>query len=374
MIKRPELIPATLDGDLRRGGYILSGQVQGDTDAVRRGLNIRGTGLSLAGWSDFAGREWFNGHVLADPDFSFDRYSSNAGWQAGTADNLLAGESIQDISFADVASPANSHEATSWTFADVVEHILRHHCNYVYDASGSNGSPDGIIRTLDLDPDSTAFQVFIVSQSNNMWSTIQQIGGGEEGGGEFHRAWFDRRNRFHYQPAPPFISPRPTARGTLTTSHLRGTVQVRRVNSRPGQRVGQVTILAVDTPTSVLSATYPANPANGKILRRDSGIWADDQTRANLLATRLYKWLSRLYTLTVQVDAGLVLWGDDGRGLDLGDRVLVTYNGPAEDAVTGVGVHLNLSATSFYVYGINIQFDVARRTATATLTLEHDNL
>ena len=74
-----------------------------------------------------------------------------------------------------------------------------------------------------------------------------------------------------------------------------------------------------------------------------------------------------------QVDAGLVLFGDTGTGLDLGDRVLLTYAGPTEDLDTGQGVHLNLSAQSFFVYGININFNPDRRLATAQLTLEMDN-
>lgn len=375
MIKRPDLIPLSLSGDLRRGGWILSGEVRGDTDAVKRGLNIRATGLSLAGWTDQAEREFFNGHILASPDFTFSRYESQASWQAGTVNEFLAGEAIQDISFAKKSSPANSHERTSWNFAHVVDHILRHHCNYVKDATGANGSPDGVIKTMRLDfAGSTPFVVFIVNQSDNMWTTLQGIGGGEEGGGEFYRIWVTRKNVVMYQPAPPFMTPRPTPQGTLTASHLRGPIQVRLNNSRPGQKIGQVNILAVDTPTQVYKATYPAHPKNGRIIRRTSGIWADTQATANLLAQRLYKWLTRPYTLQVNVDPGLVLFGDNGRGLELGDRLLLTYDGPAADAETGAGVHLNLAESSFYVYAAQVNFDPERESATATLTLEADNL
>lgn len=172
---------------------------------------------------------------------------------------------------------------------------------------------------------------------------------------------------------PPFISPQPTAKGTLTKQHLRGAVQVRFHNNQPGQRIGQVQIVAGIRPSTIFNAQYPASPGDGKIFKKQSGIWANDQTRATLLATRLYKWLTRTFTITCQVDAGLVLFGDDGLGLDLGDRVLLTFNGVAEDADTGQGIHLNLSAQSMFVYGVNVNFDPARRTATASLTLEHDN-
>lgn len=370
MLLRNELIPISLNGDLRRGGYIVTGEVLGDTDAVSQGLNWIIDGKSLAAYIDPDWREAINCHVLEQPDFTFDRYGSKAQIRAGTVDNLLAGESLQDISFADVASPANSHEATSWNFGQVVTHILQFHCNYIYDADGSNGSPDGVVTTTDIDiTNSTTFDLFIVRASNNLWRSLQQIGGGEEGGGEFYRIWCNRRNKIIYQPAPPFISPQPTSKGTLTKEHIRGAVRVQFHNSKPGERVGQVQIACVGGPATVFSASYPASPAAGKIFKKQQGIWANDQTRANTLAERLYKWLTRDYTIQVEVDPGLVLYGDDGNGLDLGDRLAVTFNGPTEDSDTGAGVHLNLSAESFYVYGIDVNF----QQETATLTLEQDN-
>lgn len=373
MYRDDVVIPTSLNGDLRRGGWLLSGQFEGDTDRVSARQAWILKAASHSGFVDFAGRQVFNGHILGQPDFGFDRYISQATIQAGTVDAHLRGESLQSFSLADVASPANSHEATSWNFGQVVTHILQRHCNYLYSADGSAGSPDGVVTETNIDvTNSTTFQQFIVRQSNNLWASLQQIGGGEEGGGEFYRVWCDRRNVIHYQPAPIFISPKPDAKGTLTQANLRGRVQVRYNNNQPGQRVGQVQILAVGGPSTVYSSSYPATAGSGRIHRLDSGIWANSQARANVLSERLYKWLTRLYTLTVEVDAGLALLGDDGRGLDLGDRVLVTYNGPVE-AGTGAGVHLNLSAASFFVYGMQVNFDPAGESATVTLTLEQDN-
>lgn len=377
MIKRPELLPLSLSGDLRRGGWQLTGEVRGDTDAVRAGLNVRGRGRSLSDYVDLTARQWINGHVIANPDFSFDRYSSQANFQVATVDRHLAGLDLQDISFAVVASPSNPHEATSWTFSTIIQHILKKHCNAIFDPTSANGAPDGIITTLNFNSASTEFSTvgdhFIVGHSENMWTTLQNIGGGEEGGGEFYRIWCDRRNTIHYQPAPPFISPQAAAKGTLTKEHIRGVVQVRFHNSQPGQRVGQVKLVAGINPSTIFKAKYPASPGRGKIVRKDSGVWAEDQTRANLLANRLYKWLTRSWTITLEVDPGLVLYGDNGRGVDLGDRLLITYAGPTEDADTGAGVHLNLSAQSVFVYGVNVAFDAAGGAAQAFLTLEHDN-
>lgn len=375
MIPRPELYPLSLSGDLRRGGWQLTGQIQGDTDAVSLGRNIRARGRSLSQFVDLSARQWLNGHVVADPDFSFDRYSSQANFQVATVDAFLSGLDVQDISFAVVASPSNPHEATSWTFSTIIQHILKKHCNAIHSSIG--GPPDGIITTLDFNSTSTEFSTvgdhFIVGHSENMWSTLQNIGGGEEGGGEFYRIWCTRRNVIKYQPAPPFISPQPTAKGTLTKEHIRGTVQVKFNNSQPGQRIGQVKLVAGINPATIFKAKYPTSPGQGRIFRKDSGVWAESQARANLLATRLYKWLTRQWTLTIEVDPGLVLFGDDGQGLDLGDRLLITYDGPTEDADTGAGVHLNLSAQSVFVYGVNVNFDAAGNAAQAFLIVEHDN-
>jgi hypothetical protein len=373
VITRPDLYPLSISGDLRRGGWLLTGQADGDTDAAVANLNVALDGKSLAGFSDSAWREAFNFHVLANPDFQFDRFTSRASWQAGTIDNFLKVR-LQAISFATVASPANSHEATSWNFGQVVTHILQSHCNAIYDPTGAAGSPDGRVTETDIDvTGSTVFETFVVRESQNLWSSLQQIGGGENGG-EFYLIWCDRRNVIHYQSHPSFLSPQPGALGTLTRAHLRGTVRVQFHNSMPGEKVSQVQIATVKNRSTTYNAVYPASPAGeGEIKEINRGIWAHSQARATALATNLYKWLTRPYTLTVEVDPGLVLFGDDGAGLDLGNRLLLTYDGPAEDVITGAGMHLDLDAESFFIYGADIRLDPAKRRATATLTLEADN-
>lgn len=376
MTLRPELLVLNIDGDLRRGGWQVNAQVNGDTDLVSQGLNWLIEGKSLAEATDLDWRTVIDNFITSNPNFSFNRYSSQARVQAGTVDNFLMGESLQSISFAVVASPANSHEATSWRFSEMVEHILQQHCNYIYDPTGAAGSPNGV-ASLELDSDSTNFTTngfyYIVHKSDNMWSSLQRIGGGEEGGGEFFRPYCRRDGTIVYEQAPPFKSPQPTSKGTLTKDHIRGTVQVTFHNSNPGQRVGQVQISVVASPTVTYNAKYPASPQPGKIIQKTSGIFASSQARANVLAERLYRWLTRSYTLQVEVDAGLALFGDDGDGLELGNKLLVTYDGPAESVTTGHGVHLDLDAQSMFVYGVDARYDAANRSGTAILTLEHDN-
>jgi len=137
---------------------------------------------------------------------------------------------------------------------------------------------------------------------------------------------------------------------------------------------GQVQLTVTQSDDSILTGKFPAlQPTRGRIVVKNSGVFADAQADVDTMAENLYNWLNRPYTLTVEVDPGLILFGDDGRGVDLGDKVTVTYDGPAEDAITGAGVHLDLSSQDFWVYKYGVTFDSQGMMAKGTLTLEADN-
>ncbi len=369
MISNSTLIPLQLNGSLTRGGWLGTNNVANDTDAVSRGLNIRSLGKSL-NKADMLWTEYFNAHVLSDPAYNFSRFNSNARFQVGTADAFFRGKRNHCISFAAVSSPDNSYEATSWNFGEIITHIVERHSNFIYDADGSNGSPEGFIFSTDIDIiNSIDIELFIVRDSNNMWSTLQKIAAGE-----FYSIYFTRANKLVYKPLPMFISPQATAKGTLTKEHIKGPVRVSFPSGAAGQpgAIGQVDLMSFKNSTTIYKSTYPSTPVDGKIFKKHRGIWASSQANSDTIAERLYRWMTRNYTLSVNVPAGLVLYSDDGAGLELGDRVLVTYSGPSEDSSTGHGVHLNLSAQSMFVYGVDVKFSGAHE-ATATLTLEHDN-
>ena len=76
--------------------------------------------------------------------------------------------------------------------------------------------------------------------------------------------------------------------------------------------------------------------------------------------------------MQVEIDAGLLFFGDDGRGLRLADAVTVVYDGPTENATTGAGLHINLNK-KFYIFGYTVRFDLLTDSAIAILTLEADN-
>jgi hypothetical protein len=370
MDRLKKLIPQSLEGDLRRGGWQLTGYVEGDTDAVAEGQNWVVRAKSGASFVDAEWREIFSGHILSEPEsIEFSRYQSRIEVSAGTMNELLEGVNLQAIGFTNQATPANDHQINGLNFARMVEHILRRHCNAVYD---DPTMPDGVVNSLTVDTtDSTTQGRFNVDKSDNLWRSLQDLGGGEEAS-EFYFPWFSRRNEFYYQAAPPFWTTPPVTKGIITKDHLRGAVKVVVNSARPRDKIGQVSLTAYANFDTFYNATYPANPGRGKILPPRKGIYANSQARADVLAQRLYDWLTRPYSLEIEVDPGLILLGDDGRGLDLGDKVTLTYNGPAEDTISGAGVHLNFAAQSFFIYGAKVDFDPAGHMAAGILLLEYD--
>jgi hypothetical protein len=360
----------SITGDLRQGGSIVSATLDGDTDLVEYGQNIRLPGKSFSDFDDMNFREFFNGHVLGDPSYDFDALTSQAKIRIGTANYLMMGGRLQYIGFTEQTSPANDHQiAPTMRISSCFNHVVERHCNFIFNATTM---PDGIITETDIDTADTAIGRINV-KNKDFWGALQgQLGGGEEGGVQFYRPWFNRRNKLFYQSV---LGQSATSKGTLTKEHLRGRVRVSVRNATAADQVGQVQIVAVQSANTILEAKFPALlPGDGKIVVKDNGIWADTQARADVLAEALYDWLTRPYTLTVQVDAGLILFGDDGLGLDLGDKIAITYDGPAEDTATGAGVHLEITDQEFWVYGYNVNFDTENRTARpATLELEANN-
>lgn len=368
-----DFVVNSIIGKLRQGGTMVTGTISGDTDLLQFGDNVRITGKSFSDFDDTTYREVFNGHVLETPDYDFDSFESQAHVRLGTANYLMQGRRLQAIAFTEQASPANDHQISpTMRISSCFSHVIDDHCNFVYNATSA---PDGIIHNTDIDTSDTALARLNIPASNDFWSSlVNQLGGGEEGGVQFYRPYFKRDNTLVYQPAPLFLGSPPASKGTLTKEHLRGRIRVTVRNAKASERTGQVEIVAVKSTNDTLTAKYPTlQPADGNLVIKNRGIYADTQARVDTLAQNLYEWLTRPYTLTVDVDPGLILFGDDGNGLDLGDKLAVTYDGPTEDTATGAGVHLNLSAQAFWVYGYEVRYDVQSKTAFGTLELEADN-
>ena len=369
MEKSLKISPTSLNGNLRRGGYLATAKMESDTGALENGRNVELKGKSGSGSLDFDFRTFFSGHAIAEPDnIAVRRYQSQATVQIGTMDRLLSGIDVQDIGFTEQASPANDHQITGLQLADIANHIPRQHSNAIFDATLT---PDGIITELDIDfTNSIALNRYNVRKNISLWRAVQAVGGGEQNG-EFYISYFDRRNKFFYQPFPPFWNKKPVSKGTITKEQLRNVIRVRRNANQLSQKVGQVNLTAVKDFDTVFTASFPANAAEGRILPPRDGIFAATQAETQTLATRLYKWLTRLFTITIEVDPGLILFNDDGNGMDLANLVVLDYNGPVLDMESGAGLSLDLSG-NYFIFGVQVNFDVQGKMASGFLTLESD--
>ena len=180
MPKLYQCIPQSINASLTRGGVQAVCLIEGDTDAIKKGDNIRLQARSLAGFADNDYRDIFNGWALSDPSpITFGPYGSQATVTVGTSDEMLSGESIQDIGFTYQASPANMHQLNPCTLAHIVYHCIKDHCNHLKTAD----VVEGIIENVSIDyTGSTDLERFVIRRSDNFWSAMQTVGGGESGG------------------------------------------------------------------------------------------------------------------------------------------------------------------------------------------------
>ncbi len=348
-----KIIVQSINGNLKRGGSIATCYTLGDTDIVQYGDTVRL--ITPSGENVY-----LIGNVINDPSITYDGLTSRATFQVSTANGLMDGR-LQAIGFTEQASPTNSHQITpTMTFGDLVDHILRDHSNLIYNATTM---PDGVITDVDIDFNDVAVDRYNVRQSNDFWSTlVANLSGGEQGGIQFYRPYFTKLNGFKYKAAPHFRASAITSKGLLTKSSILGKVQLTQ-NTR---KVAQVQLAALANGNVQYSANYPASPLDGEIFEILQGVYTDSQSRTDGFAEGLYKWLSRLYTARIQVHPEIIL----REGVDIGDKVEITYDGPTENATYGNGVHVNLNAHNFIVYGYSVENDHLSQSSRAYLELE----
>ncbi len=367
MVDLTNYLPKSIKSSLRDGGTLVTGDLIGDTNALQFGDLVQLSAKSHAAYSDPDYRIIFEGHVVAGPEtVDIDRFTTSTPLKIGTANYLLDGY-LQAIGFSDAASPANPHQITDLTISKCVAHILQYHCNAIYNATKNPGGP--VVTTYFDHSESTPLGLRNTREGNSLWQRIQEICGGESGG-EFFTPYFDTYNRFWNRPTPAFRSTPPASAMTLTTAHIREPISLTFRNASAKERIGQVKLSTVNSAGSVTTynSVYPASRANGKIYSLTSGVYAGSQGRSDDLAEYLYRWLTRPYTVKVAVDPGLVLFGADGKGLQVGTALTLQYNGPTE----GAGLHVAIDH-KFYVYETEVQFDLDGKAGAGSITLEADN-
>ena len=353
-----------MDGNLERGGWTVQGNLLDDLTGLVFGQNVALHGQNLSGGiADPQYKQYFNGHCFTGVSgYSVQKWSSRGTIRLGTADNLLKGY-LQDIAFTESASPQHGHQITDLRIAKAVEHIMRDHCNVIFDPVKT---PNGIVPSVDVDTaGSVKRETFIVRKSNNFWRRIQEMGGGNKAG-EFYYPYFTRDNVFHHR-LNPFASS-PTSKGTLTNNHITGPLRIQFTDANPLNRVGQVDLYTVMVGSeNFYNSVYPNPQDGGKRHILGTGVWADSQVRSDAMAQQLYEWLTRPYTLFVPVDPCLLLFGDDGKGLDLAEAVHVDYDGQVDDGGNGFNFQID---TDGYIYGATLRFDSANDKANCILRLE----
>ena len=274
---------------------------------------------------------------------TFDRRQSRTEVTIATSHIFLQNAGLQGIFFSKQGAPANPHQMVDPTLGRIVYHIVHDHTNIGdwVDLSGIDQSG------------STAVDVYAVRESQNLWSTIKDIGDNE-----FYVAYFTRDDRLMYRCHPMFAASLPEPVLTIDTDSILGQPTI---NYRDWVRPDQAQLYALTDTGATLKAEYPANLGVEGRRHREDHLRCNSQARLNQLAQRLYLFLQRDYNVSVSLP------GSCGLAMDLYDRVEMTYAGTARNGVT-----VNWSQKKFWIEQITVQ-RTHRFGAVTELTLEEEN-
>ncbi len=336
-----------IEGSIQDGGWTATGAVFGDADRLAFYQEIEVWFDLYAGAWEAQPHRAFRGHLLPEA-WRKTFLSSEAPFNAFTAQEFMKRGEIQGIYFRDVGSPANNHQINGMQLADIVEHILGKvgeygHCNLV-----KGVWPEGII---DLDTDaanSTTVAEYEVKQGN-FWGRLQEIADIE-----FYLLYVDKFNVLHYIPHPMFGASLPDPAITITSDLL---LEPLDIEPRNTESAGQIRLQGATPAGLQISGKYPTEPTAGPIVHR-AGYLATANTLMDTIAERMYKWENRDYRVTA------VLPGAIGLMLDLLDRVAVTYTSSADG--------ISWSSKKFWIDRISVEL-LANFTARTTLVMDAEN-
>jgi hypothetical protein len=338
-----------IEASVEDGGWQASGAVFGDADRLDfyQQIEVWFDLYTSSGWENQP-RAAFNGHLLPDPWEKIFQ-SSEAPFSAFTAQEFLKRGEIQGIFFKSEASPANDHQITNMTLADIVEHCLGKtgeygHCNLVEDVW-----PEGII-TLNIDStnSSAAVDEYEVKQGN-FWRRLQEIAEID-----FYLLYVDKSNQLNYIPHPMFGATLPDPVLTITSSLLLEPLTVERLNT---EQIGQVKIQGITPRGLQITGKYPTDPDPGPIITR-LGYLATADTLMATIAERVFKFENRGHRVTA------VLPGAIGLMLDLLDRVAIIYSSAADG--------ISWTSKYFWIHQIKVEA-MTDFTAKTILILEAEN-
>lgn len=354
---------ARIEGSLQDGGWKASGAVFNDADRLSFYQEVEAWFdlYTSSGWEALP-RPAFRGHLLPEPWLKTFQ-SSEAPWSAFIAQEIMKRGEVQGIFYKHVASaPANRHQIISMTYAKIVYEIIGGHCNLMhsseavnYDSSLWAGAfttktfPEGFLfLNIDL-TNSSAVSEYDLKQGG-FWQRLQEIANID-----FYLLYVDKFNQLHYVPHPMFGASLPTAVLTLTSSHLLEPLTIERRNT---ESVGQVRLQGTTPQGLQISGKYPTDATAGPPIQK-SGYMATSSTLMTTIATRMYKFENRDYTVTAKLNGAI------GLMLDMLDRIAITYTSSADGVAW--------SSKKFWISKIAVELK-ENFNAETTLTLDAESV
>lgn len=337
----------TISGSIQDGGWKASGNIFRMAGSLDWYLPVKvWIRLFADGWEGQQ-RLAFSGH-LVPKQWTKSFQTSEAPWEAATANQFLKDGRVQGIFFRNVASaPANDHQIVDMTYADIIEHILGisgqyGHCNLVQGVW-----PDGFLQ-LDIDKTNSVLAGEHEVKEGAMWSRLLEIAKIEN-----YLLYVDQKNVLHYVPHPMFgVLPDPVLE--LNSSWLADGLKITRRNT---ETYGQVVLQGTTPQGSQINGKYPTNPTAGPIIQR-SGFKGASATGMSTVAERIYLYENRDVSVNASIHGGV------GCLFDLMDRISLTYSS-TEDGI-------NWNKKKFWIEGITVRI-LENFTATTELRLEAEN-
>lgn len=337
----------TIRGSIQEGGWQAEGDIFGDADALDWYYPVKSWLRVFANGWESTPRLAFNGHLVPKA-WTKTVQTSEAPWSAFTAQQFLKNGRVQGIFFQNATVPANDHQITDMTYADIIEHILGvsgqwGHCNLVQGVW-----PEGFVE-LDIDKTNSVLAGEHEVKEGVMWSRLNEIAKIEN-----YLLFVDLQNVLHYIPHPMYLATLPTPVFDLQSDWLLNPLKI---TPRNTESVGQVILQGTTPQGQQINSRYPTNPTAGPSIVK-SGYKAAGSTGMDTVAERQYLYSNR------DVSVNATIPGAVGCMIDLMDRVSITYSSLADG--------VDWSAKKFWVEGVGVRV-LENMTAVTELKLEAEN-
>jgi hypothetical protein len=292
----------------------------------------------------------------------FDIRQSQTPVTVTTSNFFLDNSALRGIYFTDTDPISNPHQYADLRLGAIVKHIVEQHTNisstaFVQNDDGTYSTDPigGWSDTTNIDEIfTTKVNAFTRRQSNSLWQAIKDIGINE-----FYVAYFDKRDRFNYEPHPVFKTVLDPFTLDIDSSMIVGQPEL---IYRDKITLDQAVLAALTDEGEILNAQFPDTIAISGRSLNITNLRCNDQNRLNNLAQRVFSFESREYDLKLQLP------GASGLYLELFDRVSFTYSGTARN-----GVSLTFTNEPFFISKIRVN-RIGNFGAISELELTQENI